>query len=108
MSSSKGALGLSRAAGPRIGPSQSPAARELLAARQLLWGVLGSGLLAGVERLAHCLRASDGARDLLSDLQAEGLELRDVDELDADVRDRMQGRMQRVDRVDRRQRDGGE
>src|SRR5262249_22261783 len=84
------------------------AARELLAARQLFWSELGRCLLAGLKRLAHTLRASYGARDLLRDLQAEGLELRDVDELNADVRDRMQRRVQRVDRGDRRQGDGGE
>src|SRR5262249_59337693 len=78
-----------------------------VASGQLCRGVGGGVGLAGLQRLAHGLCPGDGARDLLGDLDAEAFELRDVDELDAGVRNRVQGRVQRVHRVDRGQGDAG-
>src|SRR5690242_17801569 len=91
------------------GPGPAPGApRCVLTAGQLRRGVLGSGRLARLQGRLDALRAGDGPRDLLGDGQAEALELRDVDVLDADIGNRVQSRVLRVDRVDRFQGDGRE
>src|SRR6185437_8870353 len=82
--------------------------RRLTGAGQLRRGVLRGGGLTCLQRLAHALRAGDRPGDLLTDRQAEALELRDVDILDADVGHRVQGRVLRIGRVDGLQRDVGE
>src|SRR5580704_3398693 len=77
----------------------------VLAAGQFRRGVLRGVRLAGRERLLHALGSSDRTGDLLADLEAEHLKLRDVDELHTDIGDRVHGRVIRVRRVDRLQRD---
>src|SRR6185437_10898541 len=83
----------------------APPGRRLTGAGQLCRGVLRGGGLTCLQRLAHALRAGDRAGDLLGDRQTQAFELRDVDVLDADIGNRVQGRVLRIGGVDRFQGD---
>src|SRR6185312_2215725 len=90
------------------GPADGPGSPCALTAGQLRRGVLRRGGLTCLQRLAYALGARRRPRYLLADRQAEALELRDVDILDADVGNRVQGRVLRVGGVNRFLGDAGE
>jgi hypothetical protein len=61
-------------------------------------------LLTDVEHLLHRLRAANGSRELLRNKVADRFKLRNVNVLDAGVRNRLHGRMLRVRMLNRLQR----